>query len=110
MSTFIWKPAPGAKCTTKTSVLKSQFGDGYEGRVGDGINNARRTWSVSFSKLVAEIELIESFLRQAAGVSSFDWTPPSGAAGKFVCDTWDRDIQTEHVQVISATFREVFEP
>lgn len=106
--TFTWKPAMGAKCTTKPVLLNPKFGDGYELIVEDGINNMPRSWSVSFSKLEAEIDDIENFLRATRGASAFTWKPPSGVVGTFICESWERGIDGPFVHTLSGTFREVF--
>lgn len=108
MSTFTWKPAWGASQSVNPRVLVASFGDGYAQRVGDGINTMPRAWSLNFTQETAAIDLIEAFLRNSAGVTAFDWTPPTGAAGKFVCQEWTRTIASPTAHSISATFVEVF--
>lgn len=111
MSTFTWIPSYPASQPVKPLVLKAQFGDGYEQRVGDGINTMARTWNVQFNlRLAAEIDAIEAFLKARAGVQSFDWTPPRGAAGKWVCESWTPGLEQPVYASLSAVFREVFEP
>jgi phage-related protein len=43
-------------------------------------------------------------------VESFDWTPPRGGAGKFICEEWQTTLSNCNNNQIQATFREVFEP
>lgn len=47
-------------------------------------------------------------LAARGGSESFDWTPPSGAAGKFVCKSWRRVADNGYWNTITATFEEVF--
>jgi phage-related protein len=108
MATFNWCPAFGATENTKPLVLKAQFGDGYQQRVADGINTLKRNWTLSFSKKQDKIEPIRDFLRARAGVESFDWTPPRGAAGKWVCEEWNLTVN-DGGDSVSLTFLEVFE-
>lgn len=108
MSTFIWSPAYGAALAVEPRVRVASFGDGYQQRVGDGINSQPRSWSLSFSQLRANIDAIEAFLTAHAGVESFDWTPPTGAAGKWICQSWSRAHSAKQVQAINCTFIEVF--
>lgn len=111
MSTFTWLASYPASQPVQPKVLKAQFGDGYEQRVGDGINTLRRTWNVQFNlRLVAEIDEIENFLRARGGSEAFDWIPPRGAAGKWVCEQWSAEVAQPVYQSLSAVFREVFEP
>ena len=108
MSTFTWSPAPGATLQQQPRVRAAVFGDGYQQRVADGINAMPRSWSLSFTRETADIDAIEAFLIAHAGVTSFDWTPPSGAAGKWICKSWSRNVIYRNVQAITATFEEVF--
>lgn len=108
MSTFTWSPAPGASETVMPRVKSAKFGDGYEQRVGEGINTRPRSWSLTFLGPTARTDAIAAFLEAADGVASFDWTPPYGPAGKFVCRSWSRTVPALVIQGISATFEEVF--
>jgi phage-related protein len=108
MSTFTWSPAPGATENVIPRVKAAPFGDGYEQRVGDGINNQPRSWSLTFLGPTARTDAIAAFLKATDGVVSFDWTPPSGPAGKFVCRSWSRGVPALVVQSITATFTEVY--
>lgn len=108
MATFTWIPEYGADVETKPKVNKASFGDGYEQRVRDGINTKIRTWNLTFMKSSTDIDSIDAFLSTAAGTSSFEWVPPRGATGKWVCDNWKRGLPNPAYDTITATFREVF--
>lgn len=108
MTTFTYSPESGASQTTQPRVRVATFGDGYQQRVADGINNAPRTWSLSFRGSTARLAEISAFFEARGGVESFDWTPPYGAAGKFICKSWGRDVTALSAQTINATFEEVF--
>lgn len=107
MSTFTYIPVYGATETTRARVLKAQFGDGYVQRVADGINNYPRTWSLTFSKTQSDIETILTFLETEGGVTSFDWTPPRGSAGKWICEEWNTSVNDGYDQ-LTVQFTEVF--
>lgn len=107
MSTFTWSPAPGAAQQKTPKVRTSQFGDGYQQRVGDGINTISRAWTLTFRRLTADVDAIDAFLTARAGVESFDWTPPSGSVGKWICKSWSQGIPAMQLQEINATFEEV---
>jgi len=110
MATFSYEADNGAQNAAEPRVLRSQFGDGYEQRSGDGINIRPRAWTLTFSsRTAAEMSPIVAFLEARNGIESFDWTPPSGSAGKFVCRRWQHTIVRYGVQNLSATFEEVFE-
>jgi len=108
MSTFTWNPRYGASVENTPRVRRAQFGDGYQQRVGDGINTLKRKWSVSFKLDLAEMDAIDAFLKATEGELSFDWTPPNGPAGTFIVLTWNRSSDDGY-DTITATFEETFE-
>lgn len=107
MSTFTWAPQ-SASLALKPRVRTAAFGDGYEQRVGDGINNAPKSWALSFTRPLAEAQDIAAFLTARGGSESFDWTDPDGAAGKYVCREWNVSVIGPVARSISATFEQVF--
>lgn len=94
MPTFIWQISKDGTKSVKPRVLKAQFGDGYTQRGPDGLNSLLRRWTVALNnREAAELDAIEAFLIEQGGFIKFDWTPPHGAAGKWVCDAdagWER--------------------
>ncbi|WP_417511445.1 phage tail protein [Methylophaga sp.] len=108
MTTFTFKPVMPATLTKEPRVRETNFGDGYSQRVADGINTNKRVWSLNFAGTQAEIEAIDDFLTSAGGVTSFDWLPPRGEAGKFTCKSWSSPIQGFNYWMMTATFDEVF--
>ena len=111
MSTFAYVPSFQATENSKPRVRKFQAGDGYEQRVRFGLNTDPKEWTLTFANRTdAERENILTFLDARAGVESFDWTPPRGGAGKFVCEEWQATLTNCNNNQIQATFREVFEP
>lgn len=111
MATFTYEPDNTAQVSVKPRVLKAVFGDGYEQRTGDGINIRPREWMLTFNtRTNAEMSPIVAFLEARNGVESFDWTPPSGSAGKWVCEDWQQTRVRVGINDLSAKFREVFEP
>ena len=68
------------KQLTKTSnprVLTAKFGDGYEQRAVDGINNLNETYNLTFkTRLKAEIDDIVAFLDSKQNVTKFTLTLP----------------------------------
>lgn len=94
-------------------VARTKFGDGYEQRSPDGINNSPAKWAMQFracGKL--EGDAIIAFFRQHAGYLAFDWTPPrETVAGRWTCPSWQRGLpNADGESDISATFEQVFEP
>ena len=110
MTTFTYIPSYGASQKKKPIVNSFRFGDGYEQREQFGINQNPRVWNLSFNgRTATEADAIEAFLDAAKGVSYFNWTPPTGAAGRWICREWDRAIVDIDCHNIGASFEEVFD-
>ncbi len=108
--TFIWIPTYGTALTQKPSVSVNKFGDGYEQRVAIGINTIKRKWDVSFAnRPTSTADAIEAFFEARASVQSFNWQPPHGAVGKWVCREWSAQKTGPYTRSVTATFDEVFE-
>jgi len=108
MATFAWSPQTAQK-SAEPRVLSAAFGDGYQQRVGDGINALAASWELTFSRTAADIDAIEDFLIARAGVESFDWTDPDGNAIRAICPSWARQPNTGLGSgSLTATFRQVF--
>lgn len=111
MATFTYTPSFEATEASKPRVRKFQAGDGYEQRVRFGLRTDPKEWSLNFANRTdSERDSILAFLEARAGVESFDWTPPRGTAGKYVCDEWQATLSNCNNNQIRATFRQVFEP
>jgi phage-related protein len=108
MTTFSYSPTYGAALKVQPRVRVASFGDGYKQRSGDGINRQARQWSLGFDGTKTEIDAIELFLGNEDGITAFDWTPPSGSAGKWICSAWTTSINEYDSWVLSSTFQEVF--
>jgi phage-related protein len=110
MATFTYIASYGAMVKKQPRVRSINFGDGYEQRATFGINNNPRLWTLEFNgKTGTEADAIDNFLTARAGVEKFDWTPPTGSAGKWICRAWNRSIVDSDIHNISASFEEVFE-
>lgn len=98
----------GAGRTTARRILSAKFGDGYEQRVLDGINNIEETYSISFkNRAQAEINTIADFL---------DDQPPApfqfyiGDDTVYViCDSYSISYGHDSVYSLSAQFRRVYQ-
>jgi phage-related protein len=111
MATFTYIPSFEANESSKPRVRKFVAGDGYESRVRFGLNTDPKQWSLTFSERTnTERDAILSFFESSVGVTSFDWTPPRGVAGKYLCEEWQVTMRAYNFNTIQATFRQVFEP
>lgn len=100
----------------KPRIIKIQFGDGYEQRVQEGINNINQEFAVSFTnRPKAEIDDIMAFLDNKAGTTAFDFTyPDTNASGaertvKVVCEDYTQSYSYDDFYSCTATFRRVYE-
>lgn len=107
-NTFTYIPVYGAQLQTKPRVLTASFGDGYEQRVADGINTIRRVWNLTFTKTTTDMAAVIAFLENEGGITAFNWTPPSGSAGLWVCREWNNTIN-DAFDSLTVQFTEVFE-
>lgn len=98
----------GASRSTSRRVLSAKFGDGYEQRVLDGINNIEETYNISFNnRLKAEINTIADFL-DAQPPASFSFYIGEDTV-KVVCDTYSISYGHDDVYSLSAQLRRVYE-
>lgn len=109
-------PDKNLRKTSKPRVLKATFGDGYEQRLIDGINNINETFSVAFNnREKEEIDDIVAFFDGKAGVTAFNYTyPDSNNSGertvKVVCEDYSLNFSQNDFYGCTATFRRVYEP
>ena len=106
---FSFSIAYSSQMDMKPRVLSAKFGDGYEQRTLDGINNELEIWQVTAYSLdeVAGASALEAFLRTQAGVTAFQWTTKFGRTALFVCKEWTRARTGPTTSTITAKFEEV---
>ena len=104
----------GIQQTPAPRVLKAQFGDGYEMRVRDGINNTPRTWALSFNNRTKEdIDKLYKFMNTLASVDTAKLTVPNSVDGEetatVVLESYNRTLLYDNFYTLGCTAREVFE-
>ena len=113
-------PDKGMSKTVTPSVRSISFGDGYEQRIVEGINNLKEEYSVTFTnRQRAEIDAIVETFNIRAAVTKFDFTIPAtsldatGTAAentiKVVCTTWSQTYIQDGFFSCTATFKRVYE-
>ena len=107
----------GAQGAVKPRVIKTQFGDGYEMRIKDGINNTPRTWSLVFNNRTNDdIDNLYAFFQRLASVDTCQLTVPDiTASGNeeaviVVIEEYARTFAYDEYYSMTCTAREVFEP
>ena len=105
----------GVSQTPEPRVLKAQFGDGYEMRVRDGINNTPRSWGLTFNNRTKEdIDKLYKFINTLASVDTAKLTVPNSVDGEetvtVVLEGYSRVLSYDSYYSLTCTAREVFEP
>ena len=109
------------KSMTKTSTPRmrtAKFGDGYEQRIVDGINNLEESYTLNFAtRPKSDIDDIVAFLNTKAGVTKFTLTLPDT---NNTTRTGERDVKVvstnysvtydyDNFYSLSLTLKRVFE-
>lgn len=111
MATFTYTPDYNAQESCRPNIRRVQFGDGYEQAIAFGLNTQPVTWNLTFAnRSNTERDNILTFFRTQGGFDPFDWTPPYGSAGKYICEEWSTTMVAYNINTIQATFRQVYEP
>lgn len=93
---------------TQHRVLIANFGDGYEQRVGNGINIKQENISVNFAnRTTAEVRVIAAFLDNLAG-KSFTITV-AGETLRVVSEQYNLVYINTENYTLSTVFRRVYE-
>ena len=112
MATFpIANPVYNTRITPKPSVNVVSFGDGFEQRLTQGLNQNALSVNLVFELSQTDADTAITFLNSRIDDgASFDYTLPSETSSrKFVCDSFPRSIPFLNRVRLSCVFREVFE-
>jgi|10_taG_2_1085330.scaffolds.fasta_scaffold01081_5 phage-related protein len=107
---FIWTPSYPVSANQTPRMRAIVFGDGYEQRAQDGINNILLNLSLSFGLRDAnQTRAILHFLEARQGTDQFLFTPPDPYSKQklFVCKAWASNYNFFDNYDITATFEEV---
>lgn len=107
---FIWIPNYNSNMAFEPKVKLTKFGDGYEQRVPDGINNSLLKFNLSFNgRPLHEATAIIHFLKNRNGAESFVFTPhsPFGKTKLYKCPNYTVDFVFFNNYNITAIFEEV---
>tara|TARA_B100000953_G_scaffold287688_1_gene270129 strand:+ start:489 stop:884 length:396 start_codon:yes stop_codon:yes gene_type:complete len=114
------RPDKSLSRKSKPKIHLATFGDGYEQRLGDGINSVKETFSVQFqTRTKADIDDIVGYFTSLKGVTAFNFTIPDDNVAaspgpqettiKVVCDDFDITYDYGDFYSASANFRRVYE-
>lgn len=107
---FIWEPSYPSQSNISPRVKTIKFGDGYEQRVRDGVNTILLDIDFSFNgRTIQEATAILHFLYEKESVKSFLFTPPAphNKVKRFVCRSWNHEINFYNNHTVSAKFEEI---
>ena len=110
--TSVPEPLYNLRITPSSSVKVISFGDGFEQRLTEGLNQHRLTLNLVFEVSQTEATTIITFLNERIeDGNSFNYTIPNeSSARKFFCDSYPRTIPYVNRIKLTCIFREVFEP
>ena len=106
---FFWKPFYNSAIKLDPRKKSMSFGDGYEQRWPQGINNSLLTLNLSFENIdEMECLAINHFLMQRGGAEPFVFMPPApyNASRLFTCKSFSTNVNFYNNYSIAATFDE----
>lgn len=112
MATFpISNPVYNTRINTNTNQIVVSFGDGFEQRLTEGLNQNPLSVNLVFELSQTDADTAISFLNaRVTDGASFDYTLPSESSSrKFVCTRFPRSIPFLNRVRLTCVFREVFE-
>ena len=116
LTSTVRRPDKSMTRSSKPKIHYAQFGDGYEQRLADGINNLVESYAIAFNnRTKEEIDDIIAFFENKGGVTAFTYTVPdtneSGneVAIKVVCSDWKKTYTFGDYYSATATFKRVYE-
>jgi len=107
---FFWKPSYNSTTQSEPKIRSIKYGESYEQRSSDGINNNLIKASYNFDlRTDNETMAILHFLHVRAAVESFFFSPPRpyGITKKFICRQWSETYSFSDNHEIKANFEEV---
>lgn len=100
METFNYSPRPGMNVAIKPNVTTVNFGDGYEQRRPNGINNILESYSPTFRVTPTQLVEIEAFLRRHGAEKAFQWVSPHRKVTVLiVCREWSHVVNNKYIDV-----------
>ena len=109
-------PDKGLSKSNTPVIFVAEFGDGYEQRIANGINNLKQEFNVSFAtREKAEIDDIVGFFESTNGVTAFNFTfADTNASGneetvKVYVTQFSQNWDYDEYYTLNATFKRVYE-
>lgn len=105
---FTWLPEFESSLDQEPKVNVTKFGDGYEQRSAQGINNNPQKWNLQFTASNQSAQEALAFVQARNAVEAFTWINPMEQTGVYVCRSWKMQ-RKQGVNVLQLTFEQVFE-
>lgn len=106
--TFTWFPEFEAALSQAPNVNVTKFGDGYETRTPEGINNSPEVWSLQFTLAGDNLTNVLNFIKTRNAVETFYWGNPFGVTNVYICRKW-KMVRRQGHNVMNFDFEQVFE-
>ncbi len=91
-------------------VLRTDFGDGYSQRAGDGINCLKRAYTLSWVGSNTNINALITHFEERAGYQSFTWTPDGESTEyKWVCEEWNWEHVSDDEMYLTAEIKQEYD-
>ena len=109
-------PDRGMSRSNTPVIFQAKFGDGYQQRIANGINNLNQEFGVTFNtRTKEEIDDIVGFFESTNGVTAFNFTfADTNASGdeetvKVYVSTFNQKWEYDDYYTLTATFVRVYE-
>lgn len=97
-------PSVNSPKTITYRVKKSQFGDNWVQKAGDGINTKMVSWDLTWAMMLStDAASIESFMDALAGFGTFLYTVPGDIQRKYTCEGAVRTPLADDFETVTAT-------
>tara|TARA_R100000353_G_scaffold148756_3_gene107199 strand:- start:3441 stop:3785 length:345 start_codon:yes stop_codon:yes gene_type:complete len=105
------KPLYNTRINTNVNQIVVSFGDGFEQRLTEGLNQNPLTVNLAFELAQSDADAAITFLNQRVDDgASFNFTLPNeSSARKFVCRSFPRTLPYLNRVKLNVVFTEVFE-
>lgn len=103
-------PKSGPSGNVRFNVTELRFGEGYVSSMGEGMNNRRQSWPMTWEGTDAEIEIIADFFDAHEGYKKFFWTPPMGVQGLYIVKEYSLIPEAAGNATINALLEQRFAP
>ena len=95
----------------KYRITKAQFGNSYQQRAKDGINNKIATWNISWENITStERDTIVAALDGTNGVDSLTWqSPDSLTVDKYIVKGYSVNPLSGNIYTITTSLEQIFD-